>query len=129
MTADHVGISTNIVGFWLTPWRRTDEHLPMSHIAEVTHIRGLIWDRISVESSGGLTRSSLRACRKGKPATLSSTCASASTKSPLRRRCNLAIELEPLLAGRDDDLLAILDAAGEDHFGQRVLHRLSGSRA
>jgi hypothetical protein len=26
----------------------------MSHIAEVTHIRGLIWDRISVESSGGL---------------------------------------------------------------------------
>ena len=26
----------------------------MSHIAEVTHTRGLIWDRISVESSGGL---------------------------------------------------------------------------
>jgi hypothetical protein len=31
-----------------------DEHLPMSHIAEVTHSRGLIWDQISVESSGGL---------------------------------------------------------------------------
>ena len=54
MTADRVGISTNIVSFWLTPWRRTDEHLPMSHIAEVAHIRGLIWDSISVESSGGL---------------------------------------------------------------------------
>ena len=54
MTADHIGISTNIVSFWLTPWRRTDEHLPMSHIAEVAHIRGLIWDSISVESSGGL---------------------------------------------------------------------------
>jgi len=54
MTADHIGISTNIVHFWLTPWRRTDEHLPMSHIAEVAHVRGLIWDRISVESSGGL---------------------------------------------------------------------------
>jgi hypothetical protein len=26
----------------------------MSHIAEVTHSRGLIWDQISVESSGGL---------------------------------------------------------------------------
>ena len=26
----------------------------MSHIAEVTHIRGLFWDQISVESSGGL---------------------------------------------------------------------------
>jgi hypothetical protein len=54
MVADHVGVSTNIVLFWLTPWRRTDEHLPMSHIAEVALSRGLIWDQISVESSGGL---------------------------------------------------------------------------
>ena len=52
MVADHVGVSNNVVLFWLTPWRRTDEHLPMSHIAEVTHTRGLIWDQISVESSG-----------------------------------------------------------------------------
>jgi hypothetical protein len=28
--------------------------LPLSHIAEVTHTRGLIWDQIIVESSGGL---------------------------------------------------------------------------
>ena len=54
MIADHVGISTSIVGFWLTPWRRTDEHLPLSHIAEVAHTRGFFWDSISVESSGGL---------------------------------------------------------------------------
>lgn len=54
MIADHVGVSTRVISFWLTPWRRTDEHLPLSHIAEVTHIRGLIWDSISVESSGGL---------------------------------------------------------------------------
>jgi len=54
MIADHIGVSTNIVKFWLTPWRRTDEHLPLSHVAEVIHIRGLIWDAISVESSGGL---------------------------------------------------------------------------
>jgi hypothetical protein len=54
MVGDHVGISTNIVEFWLTPWRRTDEHLPMSHIAEVAHTRGFFWDTISVESSGGL---------------------------------------------------------------------------
>jgi len=54
LVADQVGISTMIVEFWLTPWRRTDEHLPLSHIAEVAHMRGLIWDRISVESSGGL---------------------------------------------------------------------------
>jgi hypothetical protein len=54
MVADHVGISTNIIGFWPTPWRRTDEHLPMSHIAEVAHTRGFFWDAVSVESSGGL---------------------------------------------------------------------------
>ncbi len=54
MVADHIGVSTNIVRFWLTPWRRTDEHLPLSHIAELIHIRGFFWDAISVESSGGL---------------------------------------------------------------------------
>jgi hypothetical protein len=54
MTADPAGVSTNIVDFWLTPWRRVDEHLPMSHIVEMGHIRGLFWDSISVESSGGL---------------------------------------------------------------------------
>ena len=26
----------------------------MSHLAEVTHERGLIWDSISIESSGGI---------------------------------------------------------------------------
>ena len=54
MTADAIGVSTTNVDFWLTPWRRVDEHLPLSHVAEVTHIRGFFWDAISVESSGGL---------------------------------------------------------------------------
>ena len=36
MVADHVGVSASVIRFWLTPWQRTDEHLPMSHIAEVT---------------------------------------------------------------------------------------------
>jgi hypothetical protein len=54
MSADAIGVSTTNVYFWLTPWRRVDEHLPLSHIAEVTHVRGLFWDAISVESSGGL---------------------------------------------------------------------------
>jgi hypothetical protein len=42
MTADAIGVSTTNVDFWLTPWRRVDEHLPLSHIAEVTHIRGFV---------------------------------------------------------------------------------------
>jgi hypothetical protein len=54
LIADHVGVSTTLVEFWLTPWRRTDEHLPLSHIAEVAHMRGFFWDSISIESSGGL---------------------------------------------------------------------------
>jgi hypothetical protein len=66
MSADTLGVSTTNVDFWLTPWRRVDEHLPLSHIAEVSHIRGLIWDAISVESSGGLNP--LRVFGVGKPA-------------------------------------------------------------
>ena len=54
LSADPLGITLIKVGWWLTPWTRQDEHLPMSHLAEVTHQRGLIWDSISIESSGGL---------------------------------------------------------------------------
>jgi hypothetical protein len=53
MAADRLGVTTSDVKFWLTPWRRTDEHLPLSHIAEVAHTRGFFWDAVSVESSGG----------------------------------------------------------------------------
>jgi hypothetical protein len=65
MVADHIGISTNIVRFWLTPWRRTDEHLPLSHVAEVVHVRGFFWDAISVESSGGLNPLRVHGLPKG----------------------------------------------------------------
>ena len=64
LIADHIGVSTNIVQFWLTPWRRTDEHLPLSHVAEVIHTRGLFWDAISVESSGGANPLSVRGLPK-----------------------------------------------------------------
>jgi hypothetical protein len=53
MVTDHIGISTAEVRFWLFPWARTDDHLPLSHIAEVLHERRLFWDTITVESSGG----------------------------------------------------------------------------
>lgn len=64
MTADAAGISLTRISFWLTPWVRSDEHLPMSHVAEVTHDRGLIWDQISVESSGGLNPLSIEGLPK-----------------------------------------------------------------
>ncbi len=65
MFADHHGVSTMIVTFWLTPWIRQDEHLPMSHIAEVGHDRGFIWDSISIESSGGLNPLTVNGLPKG----------------------------------------------------------------
>src|SRR5579883_3572 len=64
LVADHVGRSTNIVEFWLIPWRRVDEHLPLSHVAEVIHIRGFFWDAVSVESSGGLNPLRVRGISK-----------------------------------------------------------------
>jgi hypothetical protein len=65
LVADHVGVSTKIVRRWYVPWERTDEHLPLSHIAEVTHVRGFFWDAISVESSGGLNPLRVHGLSKG----------------------------------------------------------------
>jgi hypothetical protein len=54
MSADRGGISLHQVSFWLTPWSRKDEHLPMTHVAEIELDRGLIWDAVRIESSGGI---------------------------------------------------------------------------
>src|SRR5262249_44282378 len=54
LPADPLGVTLVRVDFWLPPGTRQDEHLPMSHLAEVAHERGLIWDSLSIESSGGL---------------------------------------------------------------------------
>jgi hypothetical protein len=65
LSADRLGITLVKVEFWLTPWTREDEHLPMSHLAEVTHDRGLMWDSISIESSGGLNPLQVEGLPKG----------------------------------------------------------------
>src|SRR5215470_11268992 len=65
LSADQLGITLVKVEFWLTPWTRNDEHLPMSHLAEVTHDRGLIWDSISIESSGGINPLTVDGLPKG----------------------------------------------------------------
>jgi hypothetical protein len=66
MYADRHGISTVKVAFWLTPWIRSEEHLPMSHVAEIGHDRGFIWDTISIESSGGLNPLTILGLPKGR---------------------------------------------------------------
>jgi hypothetical protein len=65
MVADHIGVSTKSIRRWYFPWERTDEHLPLSHIAEVTHTHGFFWDSITVESSGGLNPLSVHGVAKG----------------------------------------------------------------
>jgi hypothetical protein len=65
MSADRNGISTVVVRSFLTPWSRQEEHMPMSHVAEIGHDRGLIWDSISVESSGGLNPLVINGVAKG----------------------------------------------------------------
>ena len=85
-SADHIGVSTNIVRFWLTPWQRTDEHLPLSHIAEVAHTRGFFWDAISVESSGGLNPLRVSGLPKGQAALFRRTRAGAAQRDGRRSR-------------------------------------------
>jgi hypothetical protein len=91
MSADAIGVSTTNVYFWLTPWRRVDEHLPLSHIAEVTHVRGFFWDAISVESSGGLNP--LRVFGVAKPDARVFV-------DHVRARLNAVARAPPLQAGR-----------------------------
>ena len=65
MSADRNGISTVVVRSFLTPWARQEEHMPMSHVAEIGHDRGLVWDSISVESSGGINPLTIDGVAKG----------------------------------------------------------------
>jgi hypothetical protein len=44
MSADQIGVSTTNVYFWLTPWRRIDEHLPL-----YAHRRGHAYPRLLLE--------------------------------------------------------------------------------
>ena len=68
MLADSHGISTVTVSFWLTPWVREEEHLPIGQVAEFKHGLGLIWDSISVESTGGINPLTIEGLRKSRAA-------------------------------------------------------------
>ncbi len=55
LAADDSSVFARKVYFWLTPWIRDENHMRISHIAEIEHDRGLIWDTLTVESTGGLS--------------------------------------------------------------------------
>ncbi len=84
MAADRLGVTTSDVKFWLTPWQRTDEHLPLSPRSPTP-----------AASSGTRSRSKARAapircgspaCRNPPRAISSTTSASGSTKSRRKSR-------------------------------------------
>ena len=75
MIADAMGVSTNIIEYWLVPWRRIDEHLPLSHIAEVTLSAASSGMRSASKAPAGLIRCAFTACRNRKPASSSIMCA------------------------------------------------------
>lgn len=52
--------------FFLTPWVRDESHMQLSHIAEVGHDRGLIWDALTIESTGGMSPITVRGLPKGR---------------------------------------------------------------
>jgi hypothetical protein len=68
MLGDSHGISTITVTRWFTPWVREEEHLPIGQVAEFKHGLGLIWDTISVESTGGINPLAIEGLRKSRAA-------------------------------------------------------------
>ena len=48
----------------LKPWEVEEEHLALTKVASVKHIKGLLWDSISIESDGGQNTLDMRDLRK-----------------------------------------------------------------
>jgi hypothetical protein len=65
LVVDGSGIFARKIRFWLTPWTREEDHMQISHIAELEHSHGLIWDSLTIESSGGLSPIEGHGLRKG----------------------------------------------------------------
>ena len=47
------GIRTVKVRSLLVPWMREEEAMPFAKIASVRHLKGIIWDTLVFETSGG----------------------------------------------------------------------------
>ncbi len=65
LTVDGEGIVSETKSFWLTPWVTTRETAPLSRLASIQHDKGLIWDKIRVETSGGTNTLDIDGVPKG----------------------------------------------------------------
>lgn len=53
ITLDGQNLRTSNVRFFLFPWLQHQERMTARQIASIRHAKGLIWDKIVIETSGG----------------------------------------------------------------------------
>lgn len=64
MLIDDAGVRTSKRRLFLIPWLKTEEFMGWERIASVVHNKGLIWDVVVVETSGGSNNLDIRGVRK-----------------------------------------------------------------
>ncbi|MBM3583652.1 MAG: hypothetical protein FJX36_04250 [Alphaproteobacteria bacterium] len=65
MTLSADGVATSKVRFLLLPWVCTDEHAAFGRLSSVVHDKGVVWDTVIVETSGGSNNLDIRGVAKG----------------------------------------------------------------
>jgi hypothetical protein len=69
-TLSSEGIVTTAVRSLLMPWVMEKEKMPWAKVASYRHLRGVLWDRVVIETSGGSNDLSIHGLRKAEAARL-----------------------------------------------------------
>ena len=64
ITVTEEGIKTVKVRSLVVPWMREEEAMPFGKIASVRHLKGVIWDTLVFETSGGSNNLDVDGLRK-----------------------------------------------------------------
>ena len=64
ITVTEEGIKTVKVRSLVVPWMREEEAMPFGKIASVRHLKGIIWDTLVFETSGGSNNLDVDGLRK-----------------------------------------------------------------
>jgi hypothetical protein len=60
------GIETKKIRFFLFPWMQEREMMSVKKVSSVRHIRGFVWDKVVLETSGGSNDLEIGGLRKSK---------------------------------------------------------------
>jgi len=63
VTAD--GVRVERVLSFVFPWKKEEELVSSGKIASIRHVKGMIWDSVVIETSGGSNNLEIAALRKG----------------------------------------------------------------